>query len=332
MCRKRSAAGSCTGRSLGSSRNLPARRRASSPPARPCRDAEASRAGSVSPPRRAGRCLPDDAGWPDEANETGPNARSSRPLRCISTRFSPPSLPERKRWNTNSMCLAVSSSWRTRSCRSPGPSEPTSRSSFSHTTQRAVPGPVVRTKEPWRDCREVPRSICRAPRPYRDPRTAQDVVSSLRVTTTMRRHCENDAVLSPRPNRPRSVAARSSRGLLLPGRIASRSSGSVHPCAVIDNADHGSFPMRLGEQFDPPGFGGQRIVDHVGHRGPAASSLGRAGSPRGRRPAEGRLLPRKDCPSVMPSPWQSRPGVARSAGHAGACPGPRDRDTTEDAR
>ena len=43
---------------------------------------------------------------------------------------------------------------------------------------------------------------------------------AVREKTVSSRACENEAVLSPRPNRPRSPFERSSRGLVLPGRIA----------------------------------------------------------------------------------------------------------------
>jgi hypothetical protein len=51
-----------------------------------------------------------------------------------------------------------------------------------------------------------------------------------RFDATVRlRHCEKDAVLRPRPKRPRSVGALSSNGLMVPSVIAASNSGSLIP-------------------------------------------------------------------------------------------------------
>ena len=56
-----------------------------------------------------------------------------------------------------------------------------------------------------------------------------ELTLALRLATVRRRHWEKEAVFSPSPKRPKSVAARTSRGLCDPARIASFSSASVIP-------------------------------------------------------------------------------------------------------
>ena len=68
----------------------------------------------------------------------GSKGLSSRLLRETATCPSLSSLPERNRWNTNSTCLAVSSSWRTRSRRSPRPSGPTRPVEFLADDERSA--------------------------------------------------------------------------------------------------------------------------------------------------------------------------------------------------
>ena len=51
----------------------------------------------------------------------------------------------------------------------------------------------------------------------------------LRLTTCNLRHCENEAVFIPSPNRPRSLSARITSGDVLPKRIAALSSDSDIP-------------------------------------------------------------------------------------------------------
>ena len=57
----------------------------------------------------------------------------------------------------------------------------------------------------------------------------QEVLEFLFEATVKHRHCENEAVFKPIPNRPRSVAARSSSGLFAPNVIAVSNSASSMP-------------------------------------------------------------------------------------------------------
>ena len=134
------------------------------------------------------------------------------------------------RWNTNSKWEAASSSCRTRSARSPRLSDPIKRSSFSQITRVPSASRHPDHRIPATSS-EAPTSTTHLSRFATVSRSqeALDAAPSFLVSTVTRRHWENDAVLSPRPNRPRSSVLRSSRGLRLPGLIASSSSSCVIP-------------------------------------------------------------------------------------------------------
>ena len=179
--------------------------------------------------------------------------------------------PPRKRWNTMPRCVSTvgrSAGIARERASSSTSTSPTSRSRSSQST--TVPGSARSARAAPRDPRAAlvsrhhsPRSRdeVEIPAPHREPAAAA------RLATVRLRHCEKDAVLRPRPKRPRSSAARSSRGLRLPSRIAVRSSSSVmpRPSSATDNPRVGAPPSA--SDLDRLAPGGDAVVDEVGDRG-----------------------------------------------------------------
>src|SRR5450759_1906715 len=74
------------------------------------------------------------------------------------------------------------------------------------------------------------------------------------VATVSLLHWEKDAVFRPRPNLPRSSGSLSSRGLLLPGRMALIKSFSLipQPSSFIDMDEFSPFQKNFNQTFFAP--------------------------------------------------------------------------------
>ena len=84
-----------------------------------------------------------------------------------------------------------------------------------------------------------------------------------RVRTVRRRHCESDAVFSPRPKRPRSSGARGVGRVDSAERHRPQQGRLVHPGAVVRDGDPGGPPLLADDDPDRCRPGGDAVVDDV---------------------------------------------------------------------
>ena len=191
---------------------------------------------------------------------------SSRPLREISTRPSLSSLPERKRWNTNSTCPrrlveladevpSISLPVGTHEAVEilPDDERAVRRKAVGPRNRRDAIGQLDNPPVACRDRIQVPDRAGRHTRPASD-------------------HGQSPALRERRRLEPETESAKVRGGPAFKRAPAARPHRFEefrfrHAGAVVENPDRRDFRMRFRMQLDLPGSGGQRVVDDIGYGG-----------------------------------------------------------------